>query len=80
MLYRVPATEQVLDLVDMIRRRPEPVPVLFDIDDLIFDPSIRTQLDPMLSKVADLDLDLYWQGIRRYRTTWRRPTPTSAPP
>ena len=68
-LYRVPATEQVLDLVNMIRQRPEPVPVLFDIDDLIFDPSIRTQLDPMLTKVAGLDLDLYWQGIRRYRTT-----------
>ncbi len=68
-LYRVPATEQILDLVDMIRMRPEPVPVLFDIDDLIFDPGLRGELDPVLIKVSGLDLDLYWQGIRRYRTT-----------
>ncbi len=68
-LYRVPATEQILDLIDMIRRRPEPVPILFDVDDLIFDPGLRAELDPMLEKVAGLDLELYWQGIRRYRTT-----------
>ena len=68
-LYRVPATQQILDLVSMVRDRPEPVPVLFDIDDLIFDPELRAELDPMLTKVPGLDLDLYWQGIRRYRTT-----------
>jgi glycosyltransferase involved in cell wall biosynthesis len=68
-LYRVPATEQILDLVDMVRARPEPVPVLFDIDDLIFDPGLRGELDPVLTKVPGMDLDLYWQGIRRYRTT-----------
>ena len=68
-LYRVPATEQILDLVEMIRTRPDPVPVLFDVDDLIFDPGLRPELDPMLTKVPGLDLDLYWQGIRRYRTT-----------
>ncbi|MGS0687140.1 glycosyltransferase [Nakamurella sp. GG22] len=68
-LYRVPATQQILDLIEMIRRRPDPVPILFDVDDLIFDPGLRTELDPMLEKVAGLDLELYWQGIRRYRTT-----------
>ena len=68
-LYRVPATEQILDLVEMIRRRPDPVPVLFDVDDLIFDPGLRPELDKMLTKVQGLDLELYWQGIRRYRTT-----------
>lgn len=68
-LYRVPATEQILDLVQMIRHRPAPVPILFDVDDLIFDPGLRAELDPMLGKVAGLDLELYWQGIRRYRTT-----------
>lgn len=67
--YRVPATDQVLDLITMIRSRPEPVPVLFDVDDLIFDPGLRHELDPVLTKVPGLDLDLYWQGIRRYRTT-----------
>lgn len=68
-LYRVPATEQILDVVRMVRGRPEPVPVLFDVDDLIFDPELRHELDPVLTKVPGLDLDLYWQGIRRYRTT-----------
>jgi glycosyltransferase involved in cell wall biosynthesis len=67
--YRVPATEQILDLIELIRDRPEPVPILFDIDDLIFDPSLRGELDPVLTKLPGMDLDLYWQGIRRYRTT-----------
>lgn len=68
-LYRVPATEQVLDVISMVRARPEPVPVLFDIDDLVFDPGLAPELDPILRKVDGLDLDLYWQGVRRYRTT-----------
>jgi len=67
--YRVPATEQILDVIEMIRSGAEPVPILFDVDDLIFDPGLRDELDPMLSKVEGMDLDLYWQGIRRYRTT-----------
>ncbi|MEO6318535.1 MAG: glycosyltransferase family 4 protein, partial [Acidimicrobiales bacterium] len=37
-LYRVPATVQMLDLISSVRARPEPVPVLYDIDDLVFDP------------------------------------------
>lgn len=67
--YRVPATEQILDLIEIIRDRDEPVPILFDVDDLIFDPTLRAELDPVLTKLPGLDLDLYWQGIRRYRTT-----------
>ena len=67
--YRVPATDQILDLISMIRSRPEPVPILFDVDDLIFDPGLRHELDPVLTKIPGMDLDLYWQGIRRYRTT-----------
>ena len=67
--YRVPATDQILDLIEMIRSRPEPVPILFDVDDLIFDPGLRHELDPVLTKIPGMDLDLYWQGIRRYRTT-----------
>lgn len=67
--YRVPATEQILDLIESVRARDEPVPILFDVDDLIVDPSLRAELDPVLTKLPGLDLDLYWQGIRRYRTT-----------
>ncbi|MBM9467707.1 glycosyltransferase [Nakamurella leprariae] len=67
--YRVPATDQVLDVIGMVRDRPDPVPVLGDIDDLIFDPGLRDELDPILTAVPGLDLDLYWQGVRRYRTT-----------
>jgi len=68
-LYRVPATEQILDVVTMVRARPEPVPVLYDIDDLVFEPELTAELNPILERVEGLDLDLYWQGVRRYRTT-----------
>jgi glycosyltransferase involved in cell wall biosynthesis len=67
--YRVPATEQILDLIETIRARPGPVPILYDVDDLIVDPSIRSELDPVLAKLPGFDFDLYWQGVRRYRTT-----------
>lgn len=68
-LYRVPATEQILDLIDMVRSRAEPVPVLFDIDDLIFDPDVEPELREVLAPLSDVDRDLYWRGVRRYRTT-----------
>ena len=68
-LYRVPATEQILDLITMVRARPEPVPVLYDIDDLVFEPGLAAELNPVLQRVVGLDLELYWQGVRRYRTT-----------
>ncbi len=68
-LYRVPATDQVLDVIAAIRERPDAVPILFDIDDLIVDPGLATELDPILSAVPGMDLGLYWQGVRRYRTT-----------
>ena len=67
-LYRVPATVQVVDLVSRVRQRGD-VPVLFDVDDLIVDPGLAAELDPVLSAVPGLDLELYWQGVRRYRTT-----------
>ena len=67
-LYRVPATVQVVGLVTGIRERGD-VPVLFDVDDLIVDPGLAAELDPVLTAVPGLDLALYWQGVRRYRTT-----------
>lgn len=68
-LYRVPATDQVLDLIDMVRRRPEPVPVLFDVDDLIFDPEVEPEIQPVLAHLPQSAREEYWRGVRRYRTT-----------
>jgi glycosyltransferase involved in cell wall biosynthesis len=67
-LYRVPATRQVLDVVDAVRDRPEPVPLLFDVDDLIFDESVREEVRGIAHLPAD-EVELWWQGVRRYRTT-----------
>lgn len=68
-LYRVPATEQILDLVSMVRSRPEPVPVLFDIDDLVVDPELHSEIDPLLEVLDPEDRRRYWEGVARYRTT-----------
>jgi glycosyltransferase involved in cell wall biosynthesis len=65
--YRVPATTQVLAVIEQIKARSA-VPVLFDIDDLVVDPDLAAELDPILL-AAGADLGLYWEGVRRYRTT-----------
>lgn len=67
-LYRIPATVQVRDLVAAIRERPRPVPVLFDIDDLIFDPGLRGEVHG-LAALSDDEQELWWRGVARYRTT-----------
>ncbi len=67
-LYRVPATIQVVELVARVRARQRPVPVLFDIDDLIFDPSLRGDVHG-LSVLSSQEEDLWWRGVARYRTT-----------
>ena len=67
-LYRVPATPQVLALAQAVRERPEPVPLLFDVDDLIFDPSVRAEVRGIAHLPPD-EVELWWQGVRRYRTT-----------
>ncbi len=67
-VYRVPATPQVLDLIAEVRRRTPAVPVLFDVDDLIFDESMRPHVDGIAHLPGDQQ-ELWWQGVRRYRTT-----------
>ncbi|WP_127841542.1 glycosyltransferase [Actinomyces wuliandei] len=67
-LYRVPATTQVLDLVTAVKERPGAVPVLYDVDDLIFDPSLRGQLKG-LEGLSAREERLWWHGVERYRTT-----------
>lgn len=66
--YRVPATSQVLEIMGQIRARRPFVPVLFDIDDLIFDPSLRGTVSG-LEGMSPEDEQLWWRGVARYRTT-----------
>ncbi|MDQ3353264.1 MAG: glycosyltransferase, partial [Actinomycetota bacterium] len=65
-LYRVPATTQILRLVDAIHKKR--IPVLFDVDDLIFDPDIAGEI-PALQLLPPDEAELWMQGVRRYRTT-----------
>ncbi|MGH9028527.1 MAG: glycosyltransferase [Acidimicrobiales bacterium] len=65
-VYRVPATIQVLQFLAGVRGRG--TPVVFDIDDLIFDPTIGEEI-PALRTLTEDEATLYWQGVRRYRTT-----------
>lgn len=66
--YRVPATSQVLDLIARIKDLKRVVPVLGDVDDLIFDPDIVPSLDN-LSSLDHAERELWIRGIHRYRTT-----------
>ncbi len=66
--YRVPATNQVLDVISGIRAADRHVPVLFDVDDLIFDPDLRDQVHG-LAALGKAEQDLWWRGVARYRTT-----------
>ncbi|HEY3438802.1 MAG TPA: glycosyltransferase [Actinotalea sp.] len=67
-LYRVPATDQVLELVAEVRRRPRAVPVVFDVDDLIFDPELEGEVHGLAS-LTEEEHQLWWKGVARYRTT-----------
>ncbi len=64
-LYRVPATVQVLELIAGVRVG---VPVLFDVDDLIVDPSLEAEIPAL--RILDADERALWlEGVHRYRTT-----------
>ena len=65
-VYRVPATSQVQGFVADVRRRG--TPVLFDVDDLIFDPDLEPEI-PALQILSGAERELWMQGVRRYRTT-----------
>jgi glycosyltransferase involved in cell wall biosynthesis len=64
--YRVPATVQVLALIDALHGAG--VPCAFDVDDLIFDPAIADEI-PALRLLDPDDAALWLQGVQRYRTT-----------
>jgi glycosyltransferase involved in cell wall biosynthesis len=65
-VYRVPATVEVLDLIAAARGRG--APVLYDVDDLIFDPDLAAEI-PALSILPPDEAALWLEGVRRYRTT-----------
>jgi glycosyltransferase involved in cell wall biosynthesis len=64
--YRVPATHQALELI--ARCRDEGRPVIFDVDDLIFDPAIAAEIPALRLLPAD-EAALWLEGVSRYRTT-----------
>ncbi|MBA2607966.1 MAG: glycosyltransferase [Actinobacteria bacterium] len=65
-VYRVPATREVLEIIGDARRRG--VPVAYDVDDLIFDPDLASEI-PALTILPPDDAALWLEGVRRYRTT-----------
>lgn len=67
-VYRAPATVQLLELLAGLQRDRPQVPLVFDVDDLIFDPDLTAEV-PALAALAPDELALYVEGLRRYRTT-----------
>jgi hypothetical protein len=65
-VYRVPATRQMLSTIRQVRSAG--IPVLFDVDDLIFDPDIADEI-PALSLLPPDEAALWLEGVQRYRTT-----------
>jgi glycosyltransferase involved in cell wall biosynthesis len=65
-VYRVPATPQVLALI--ARERARGAIVVFDVDDLIFDPDIAAEI-PALTLLPPAEARLWLEGVHRYRTT-----------
>lgn len=67
-VYRAPATIQLLAQLDGLRASRPSVPLLFDVDDLIFDPDLTSEV-PALKTLRDDEAALWLEGVRRYRTS-----------
>lgn len=67
-VYRAPATHQLLGLLERLKRERPEVPIVFDVDDLIFDPDLADEI-PALKVLPPDDAALWLQGVQRYRTT-----------
>jgi glycosyltransferase involved in cell wall biosynthesis/2-polyprenyl-3-methyl-5-hydroxy-6-metoxy-1,4-benzoquinol methylase len=65
-LHRVPHSEYVDGIVRAVRSRG--AIVLFDIDDLVFEPSLASRIDA-LQPMDPVQRGLYLDGMRRYRYT-----------
>jgi glycosyltransferase involved in cell wall biosynthesis len=67
-VYRVPATTEVDAVVRRLKAERPHVPVVFDVDDLIFDPTLRGSVPGLRSLTPEAE-ELWWRGVARYRTT-----------
>lgn len=67
-LYRVPMTRDVDRVVQRLRRARPATPLLFDIDDLVFDTDLAMSA-PVLRTMPAEDRRLWLDGVRRYRQT-----------
>lgn len=70
-LYRTPATHHLLRLVERLREASPIIPIIGDVDDLIFDPEIATSMDNLAS-LSQAERDLWCEGIHRYRTVFEQ--------
>jgi glycosyltransferase involved in cell wall biosynthesis len=68
-LHRVPYDDQVGALIARAQELGQPV--VYDTDDLVFEPGL-TQWVRALAALPVEDLELYHQGVRRYRATLER--------
>ncbi len=64
--YRVPATVQVLETIEALHGAG--IPLVFDVDDLIFDPGEADEI-PALRILPPDEAALWLNGVERYRTT-----------
>ena len=65
-LYRIPFDPFIEDLI--ARARARGIPVVFDADDLIFEPEIAYRVDNLKTMSHD-EAALYYEGVWRYRRT-----------
>lgn len=65
-VYRSPATRELLKLITEAHRRR--LLVVFDVDDLIFDPDLAERLESIATLAPDVRR-LWIEGVRRYRAT-----------
>jgi glycosyltransferase involved in cell wall biosynthesis/2-polyprenyl-3-methyl-5-hydroxy-6-metoxy-1,4-benzoquinol methylase len=65
-LYRVAYDPSIEELIDQARARR--IPVVFDTDDLVFEPEMATSVDALATMPSD-QAALYYEGVWRYRRT-----------
>lgn len=67
-LYRVPMTRQLDDLLNRVMTQRPDLPVIFDVDDLIFDVN-AAKTAPAWARMPEKDRAGWLRGVERYRET-----------
>lgn len=65
-LYRVAYSPLMEDLIEQVRGQG--IPVVFDVDDLVFEPELVHRVDPVQAMTHE-EAALYYEGVWRYRRT-----------